>query len=612
MNEQVSLATVFWGEKFRRYFLDYCLSSLLAPGNIPILNRRDGSVFLICTTQEDWAAMQGHHAFTILSSYIKPVHLDLSAEQPNVSKMARMSQGHLELSSALYERRTYGMFVYPDTIFSSNVISHALKIMEGGKSVVLAYCPRFANNNILSLLDQKKTSKKPGVIDVTASELYGMSITHSHSEHLVTEWIKPYFDQNSPGEIFWTVERGDEQLVHSLQWAPLMLDYASLKRHEVTTLVEWTIDGDYIYRNFGGGHEIYAEYDGSQIALVSFTPESEVTRLPFVKHPDSRLLTKFWDVNKWLYSPSIDELKRELFKKPVRITVKRRQWKWILTRVRTAPLIAVCLAPPPLIDALFRSRNLIRSVIGDLVRFRVGPIKIWRSFLPPEAFVAGDIFNDFHFSHDEGVGIEKSITSPRLLDSGKWYWEVKLESGIDPALLPLAFVGVVSHESGKKGTIGFRLDRIVVRTKDMHANGSATEKGVLMLAADIEARSLWFGINGHWIDQSLPGDPNRVLLPLPLNAVRPAMSIRHGDKGTPTLTLCATEASWNYKAPDGYLPITAAPAHSQRNLRIETFFANLLSAFFVPIQLVLSIFYFAFRVTRFCLRRAKRFYGRFF
>ena len=30
---------VFWGAKHREYFVDYCLSGLLAPGNIPALDR---------------------------------------------------------------------------------------------------------------------------------------------------------------------------------------------------------------------------------------------------------------------------------------------------------------------------------------------------------------------------------------------------------------------------------------------------------------------------------------------------------------------------------------------------------------------------------------------
>ena len=28
---------VLWGERFRNYFLDYCLASALSPGNIPAL-----------------------------------------------------------------------------------------------------------------------------------------------------------------------------------------------------------------------------------------------------------------------------------------------------------------------------------------------------------------------------------------------------------------------------------------------------------------------------------------------------------------------------------------------------------------------------------------------
>ena len=49
---------VLWGERFRKYFLDFCLASALSPGNIPALLASRRSKFLIATRPEDWAAMR--------------------------------------------------------------------------------------------------------------------------------------------------------------------------------------------------------------------------------------------------------------------------------------------------------------------------------------------------------------------------------------------------------------------------------------------------------------------------------------------------------------------------------------------------------------------------
>ncbi len=50
---------VLWGERFRNYFLDLCLPTLLSPRNLPALATRPRSKFLICTRPHDWAAMTG-------------------------------------------------------------------------------------------------------------------------------------------------------------------------------------------------------------------------------------------------------------------------------------------------------------------------------------------------------------------------------------------------------------------------------------------------------------------------------------------------------------------------------------------------------------------------
>ena len=56
---------VVWGEQFRNYFLQYCLPSLLAPGNIPALAGERPAEYIIATTAEDWQAMRGRRYFAL-------------------------------------------------------------------------------------------------------------------------------------------------------------------------------------------------------------------------------------------------------------------------------------------------------------------------------------------------------------------------------------------------------------------------------------------------------------------------------------------------------------------------------------------------------------------
>src|SRR5436190_24138657 len=68
---------VLWGERFRSYFLDLCLPTLLSPRNLPALKTQARSKFLICTRPEDWAAMQESKIFALLERYVDPVYLEI-------------------------------------------------------------------------------------------------------------------------------------------------------------------------------------------------------------------------------------------------------------------------------------------------------------------------------------------------------------------------------------------------------------------------------------------------------------------------------------------------------------------------------------------------------
>ena len=48
----------FWGDCYRDRFVQLCLPSLFAPGNLPRLRAEDGHRFLIATTLTDWAEIE--------------------------------------------------------------------------------------------------------------------------------------------------------------------------------------------------------------------------------------------------------------------------------------------------------------------------------------------------------------------------------------------------------------------------------------------------------------------------------------------------------------------------------------------------------------------------
>ena len=308
---------VFWGEEFRRYYLDFCLASLLAPRNIPVLENKADSRFLICTTEEDWDAMQGHPTFALLKTQIKPVMIEMKHPTATESKMNVMSQGHKAVACEMHRHRAYGTFIYPDTVFADGVVGESQRLAKQGKKVVLAHCPRLANEGFLEELAARGCIRPGTPLILAARELIAMALPHMHSETRRYEWDAPYFYAESPVLVWWRVPGGG-LLAHAAAWAPMLVDYAEVARHDTGTLDHWTIDGDYIYRNFSDPADVHAVTDSDAMTLISFTPESSLTYLPLKRG----FLTRLPVIGAWyrrlclrafLASPAVDPLKRRLF-----------------------------------------------------------------------------------------------------------------------------------------------------------------------------------------------------------------------------------------------------------------------------------------------------------
>lgn len=383
---------VFWGEEFRNYFLDYCLASLLAPGNVPALENKADSRFLICTTPADWEAMQNHPIYALLKREIEPVLIEMSLPGNSESKMRVMSSGHKAIADEMHRRRVYGTFVYPDTIFADGVMAEAQWLAKYGKKVVLAHCPRFANEGLLRVLIEKGLAKPGQPLALSARELIRLAIPHMHSEMLHYEWKAPYFHALSPALIWWQLPGGG-LLMHTLAWAPMLVDYSCLAAHDTTAMDEWTIDGDYIHRNFPDPMDVHAVMDSGAMTLMSFTPEASLTFLPLKKAPDQSFLRKVVWLNGFLQSPHVDPLKRKLFKHPILVNYNRHGegLSRVVIRLHAAIVVALVFAPR-YVMALFRVAYGIRRVVyGRLNYWVTYPVskmpETWRQQL--KAFVLG-------------------------------------------------------------------------------------------------------------------------------------------------------------------------------------------------------------------------------
>ena len=66
INGGLHFITPVWGREYTRCFVDVCLPSLLAPGNIPSLKSEGQCVYNIYTTPDDLMVIQNAPAFELL------------------------------------------------------------------------------------------------------------------------------------------------------------------------------------------------------------------------------------------------------------------------------------------------------------------------------------------------------------------------------------------------------------------------------------------------------------------------------------------------------------------------------------------------------------------
>ncbi|MET0539823.1 MAG: hypothetical protein ABWZ64_18065 [Xanthobacteraceae bacterium] len=310
------LAVTFWGDEYRRYFVDYCLASLLAPGNIPAIADRSSARLLIATTDRDWAELQGEPAFAAVQTFIAVEHLPfIGTSDVQGRRMFVMSEGHRLLARRMFADRAQGVFIYPDMIAAKGFLAAIERLWRQKFAAVMFMNVRFANEGIFEEL-------KAGVLLVVSPrELVRLTLRHMHSEMQRSGFDNPFDDYGS-SSYFWNVTRGEDVVFHCGSWIPSLIDYARLNAHDDSTLATWTLDGDYVSKNFPDEKKIYYARDTDELFMISFTPESRehysLAPLALYRIPFLRTGLKIVGAHNFLYEQAPAWLREEEFRLPVR------------------------------------------------------------------------------------------------------------------------------------------------------------------------------------------------------------------------------------------------------------------------------------------------------
>lgn len=313
---------VVWGKRFRDYLTEYCIPSLLAPGNIPALKNNSKNKFLICTTPEDWQELQKTASFQTLSRYLTPVLLEIPPPPPHVSSCIHMGIGHKLGTDLCFKDKTYGIVLAPDFVLSDNALSTIQSLALQGKQVVLCPALRFAEEPFFQGLDDlglRSLQTVPNTVTelaITPRQLVQLSLRSFHSETHTYDFASPYY-MIGRAIALWRMPNNRGMVMRCMSWSTLLLDYSAIKQHDTTALEKWTIDGDYVHKNFGIDKRFHACVDSDELMLISWAPLNynsvKLTAgiLPRVSKKIRCLVNQFI-LYQTLNSPVFDNLKLKL------------------------------------------------------------------------------------------------------------------------------------------------------------------------------------------------------------------------------------------------------------------------------------------------------------
>jgi hypothetical protein len=309
---------------------------------------------------EDWEIIRQAPIVKALARYAEPVHIAISQPPEGVSPCVHMGLGHKLATDLCFQDKAYGFVLTPDALVSDGTMRAAQKHALEGKSLIIMAALRFATEPLFEAFADSGYDR-PGqdraqsaeALSISGRELVRMGIPAFHSQTLSYDFEAPYFfgDGHCVPAAFWRVPSDGGIVLHSLSWAPILMDYAVLGDHDTRALEEWTIDGDYLHVNFGKT-AIHVCTDSDEMMLVSW---ASVDDKPVSLRPSlGRTLSSSYC--RWQNSAALrlnlsldifDPMKVALFSRAVRWHVKDIDQDWLSVEEKAAGIIS---KPEPRID----------------------------------------------------------------------------------------------------------------------------------------------------------------------------------------------------------------------------------------------------------------------
>jgi hypothetical protein len=330
----------FWGERYRDYFADLFLPSLLAPNNLPLLRADEGHRFYIATPRAEWRAIEWLPVLSRLRQHAEPHWVEVESApdlshihdplERYVAVLDHMKATQRRALEAAYDPRAYGSFHFPDTVISDGMVAALLAHARAGREAVLCPALRQVEEDVLAELEERglwsrrlppsRTARELNIAPRSAADL---TLRHLHPEMEVFEEGSPHQPPLPPFRI-WRVPGGRGIVLHTFFVIPVLMDYSVVPADHAACLDHDAIENVYAFTNFKNSRAVHVVRDSDEFVMLSLTPRAtdHAVRMPPGKQPATlrRGYARLADIRRsyeFYVFRNGDTVRHELFRIPV-------------------------------------------------------------------------------------------------------------------------------------------------------------------------------------------------------------------------------------------------------------------------------------------------------
>jgi hypothetical protein len=301
----------FWGERYRDYFVDLFLPSMMAANNLPLLQAEDGHRFFIATPGDDWQSIKTLPIMQRIRSHAQPTWVEVNAQPENGSLddkhtryaavIRHMGICQRTVLEAGYHPAAYGSFHFPDTIISDGMIASLLQSARAGYQLVLCPALRQTEEAVLAEIESLGLWSSLERPSATARELSlpprlaaDLAVRHLHPEMAVFE-EGAQAQASLPPFRFWRMPQGRGILLHTLFIIPVLMDYSIADVAHTACLDHDAIENVYVSTNFRNCRAVHIAQDSDEFMMLSLTPREIDHSVPVSASGQRSALRRHYD-----------------------------------------------------------------------------------------------------------------------------------------------------------------------------------------------------------------------------------------------------------------------------------------------------------------------------